>query len=333
MARVLTSRQRRIARFFLRRLWQGALLVLCVAVLDFALLHAVPGDAADAIAGEAGTADPGYVATLRRQLGLDQPLPVQLGLYLWRLLHGDFGYSFRYGQPVMALIGERLPATLLLMAASIGVAVAAGIVLGALSARFANSWLDRLIASVMLFFYATPLFWFGLMMVVVFALRLGWLPPGGMYDPATPRHGGAFALDVVRHLVLPALTQAFFYLAVYTRLVRAAMLEAYGADYVRFARAKGIGETRVAVRHVLRNALTPLVTTVGLNLGAVLGGAVLTETVFSWPGIGRLMFDAVFQRDVNLLLSILVLSSLLVTVVNLLVDALYAALSPTVELA
>ncbi len=328
----MTPRARRIARFLARRLAQGVALLLCIAVLDFALLHAVPGDAADAIAGEAGTADPGYVATLRHQLGLDQPLPVQLGLYLGRLAQGNFGYSFRYGQSVASLILERLPATLLLMAASIGFAVAASLVLGTLSARFANRWPDRLITLVTLFFYATPLFWFGLMAIVLFGVHLGWLPTGGMYDVARPRTGLAFALDVARHLVLPAFTQACFFLAIYTRLVRTSMLQAYGSDYVRFARAKGVGELRIALRHVLRNALTPLVTMVGLNLGTLLGGAVLTETVFSWPGIGRLMYDAVFQRDVNLLLSILVLGSVIVIVANLLVDMLYAALTPAVEL-
>jgi peptide/nickel transport system permease protein len=328
----VSPRARRILRFLARRLAQAVVLVLCVATLDFLLLHAAPGDAADAVAGEAGTADPGYVANLRHQLGLDQPLPVQLGLYLWRLAHGDFGYSFRYGESVAALILERMPATLLLMGASILFAVGAGIVLGTLSARFANSWLDRAVMILALFFYATPLFWFGLMSIVLFGVHLGWLPTGGIYDVARRSSGLALVGDVARHLVLPALTQSCFFLAVYTRLVRTAMLEAYGADYVRFARAKGIGELRIALRHVLRNSLTPLVTMVGLNLGALFGGAVLTETVFSWPGVGRLMYDAVFQRDVNLLLSILVLSSVLVIAANLAVDMLYAVLTPSVEL-
>ena len=329
----MAARGRRVGRFLLRRAVQAAAQLALVAVLDFLLLHAAPGDAADAIAGEAGTGDPAFLANLRRQLGLDQPLPVQLLLYLGRLVRGDFGYSFRYGQSVAALILERLPATLLLMAASLVLAVAAGIVLGALSARFANTWIDRTVNLLTLFFYATPLFWFGLMAIVLFSVRLGWLPTGGMYNPVAPAGGPSLAADIAAHLVLPAVTQACFFLAIYTRLVRAGMLEAYNADYVRFARAKGVGETRIAILHVLRNALMPLITAVGLNLGTVLGGAVLTETVFSWPGIGRLMFDAVFQRDVNLLLSILVLGSVFVVVANLLVDLLYAAVNPAVELA
>jgi len=328
----MSPRARRILRFLTRRVAQAAVLLVCIATLDFLLLHAAPGDAADAIAGEAGTADPGYIANLRRQLGLDQPLPIQLGRYLWRLVQGDFGYSFRYGQTVASLILDRMPATLLLMGAAILFAVGTGIVLGTLSARFANSWLDRAVMLLALFFYATPLFWFGLMSIVLFGVHLGWLPTGGIYDVARRATGLAFIVDVARHLVLPAVTQSCFFLAIYTRLVRTSMLEAYGADYVRFARAKGIGEVRIALRHVLRNSLTPLVTMVGLNLGALFGGAVLTETVFSWPGIGRLMYDAVFQRDVNLLLSILVLSSVMVILANLVVDMLYAALTPAVEL-
>jgi peptide/nickel transport system permease protein len=329
----MTPRGARVGRFLLRRLAQAIVQIVCIAAIDFVLLHAAPGDAADAIAGEAGTADAGYIANLRHQLGLDQPVPVQLGLYLWRLIHFDFGFSFRYGQSVASLIFDRLPATLLLMGCSIGIAVGAGIVLGSLSARFVNTWVDRVITVLTLVFYATPQVWFGLMMIVVFAVELGWLPSGGLYGVATQATGIGLVLDIARHLILPALTQACFFLAVYTRLVRASMLEVYGADYVRFARAKGLGELRVTIHHVLRNALMPLITMVGLNLGAVLGGAVLTETVFSWPGIGRLMYDAVFQRDINLLLSILVLSSLLVIVANLAVDILYAVVSPAVELA
>jgi peptide/nickel transport system permease protein len=317
----------RLPRFLLRRLAQSSILLAVIVVLDFTLLHLAPGDAADAMAGEAGAGDAGYVAQLRARFGLDQPLPVQLGLYVWRLLHLDFGYSFHYATPVAVLILARLPATLLLMAASIGLAVLAGIVLGATQARFPGGWMDRAITLVTLLFYATPLFWLGLMLIVIFAVRLGWLPASGMTEPA----GGGGVLDVARHLVLPALTQSCFFLSIYARLVRASMLEVYGADFVRTARAKGLTERRVASRHVLRNALMPLITMVGLNLGAALGGAVLTETVFSWPGIGRLMFDAVFQRDVNLLLSILVLSSVLVVLANLAVDLLYLWADPTVE--
>ncbi len=328
----MTFRIPPIARFLIRRSVQAVILIFCLATLDFFLLHLAPGDAADAIAGSAGTGDAAYVENLRKQLGLDLPLLVQLGVYLLRLVQFDFGYSFRYGTSVASLIFERMPATLLLMGVTIGLAAAGGVILGVLSARYANRPIDRLIGVVTLFFYATPLFWIGLMMILLFSVKLGWLPTGGMYNIASGTTGLAFVGELARHVVLPALTQAFFLLAIYTRLVRASMLEVYGMDYVRLARAKGISETRVALRHVLRNALMPLITMVGMNLGTLLGGAVLTETVFSWPGIGRLMFDAVFQRDVNLLLSILVLSSVFVIVANIIVDLLYVWLNPAVEL-
>lgn len=328
----MTLRLPPIVRFVVRRVSQAIILIFCLTVLDFFLLHLAPGDAADAIAGLAGNGNAEYVAQLRTQLGLDKPLVVQLGIYLVRLLHFDFGYSFRYGTSVASLIFERMPATLFLMSVSIGIAAIGGIVLGALSARFANRAIDRIIGAITLLCYATPLFWVGLMLILLFAVKLGWLPTGGMYNVASGATGFAFAGELARHVVLPALTQAFFLLAIYTRLVRASMLEVYGMDYVRLARAKGISETRVAVRHVLRNALMPLVTMVGMNVGTLLGGAVLTEMVFSWPGVGRLMFDAVFQRDINLLLSILVLSSIFVVMANVVVDLLYVWLNPAMEL-
>jgi peptide/nickel transport system permease protein len=319
-------------RFLARRLGVALVIVVGIAVVNFFLLHLAPGDAADAIAGEAGTGDPEFLAALRRRMGLDQPLPVQLGYFLWRLASLDLGYSHRYGQSVAALILERLPATLLLMATSIALAVAGGVALGVTAARFAHGRLDRAISLAVLFLYATPVFWLGLMMILLFSVKLGWLPTGGMYDVSRGLRGLAHARDVALHLALPALTQAFFFLAVYTRLVRASMLEVLGMDYIRFARAKGLSETRVAFRHALRNALMPLVTMVGMNVGTFLGGAVLGETVFSWPGIGRLMFDAVFQRDLNLLLSILVLSSVFVVLANLAVDILYVVINPNAEL-
>ena len=323
---------RRWARFLARRLAQAVLIVLGIAVLNFFLLHLAPGDAADAMAGEAGNGDPAYLALLRQRYGLDQPLAVQLGRFLWRLASLDLGFSPRYGQSVAALILERLPATLLLMFTSITFAVLGGIALGVTAARFAHRAADRVISLFVLLLYATPVFWTGLMMILLFSVKLDWLPAGGMIDMRARTTGLAYAADVAAHLVLPALTQAFFFLAIYTRLLRASMLEVMSLDYIRFARAKGMSEFRVAFRHALRNALPPLVTMVGMNVGTFLGGAVLGETVFSWPGIGRLMFDAVFQRDLNLLLSILVLSSIFVVLANLVVDILYVLLNPAVEL-
>lgn len=318
--------------FISKRLLHAALTVLGIAIINFILLKLAPGDAAEVLAGEAGTADADYLANLRSQFGLDKPYIEQLGAFLLRLLSFDFGYSFRHGTSVAALIFDRLPATLLLVGTSIVLALIGGIFLGVFAARHAGRLPDRLISLAALLFYATPPFWIGLMMIVVFSVKLGWAPSGGMFDVASNKTGIAYGLDIARHLALPALTQAFFYLAIYTRLVRAGMLDVLSLEYIRVARAKGISENRIAYHHALRNAVLPLITIVGANMGTFLGGAVLTETVFSWPGIGRLMFDAMFQRDLNLLLSILVLSSIFVVVTNLVVDLLYTVINPTVEL-
>ena len=318
-------------RFLLRRLLQAVPTVLLILVIDFTVLHAAPGDVADVLAGEAGSASPEYLAALRERFGLDQPLPVQLGRYVLNTLRFDLGFSPRYGVPVATLILGRLPATLLLMGISLTLAFVAGVALGALAARFAGRPADGAISLLALLCYATPTFWIGLMMIVLFAVRLQWLPTGGMMDVSAGHAGLALAWDVARHAVLPAVSLSLFFVAIYARLMRASMLEVYGADHVRTARAKGLTERAVAVRHVLRNALLPIVTVAGLQVGSVLGGAVLVETVFAWPGLGRLAYESVFQRDFNLLMGILVVASLLVIAVNVAVDLLYALLDPRIQ--
>jgi len=321
------------ARFVLGRLGRAAILVFLIASLNFAIVHLAPGDAVDILAGEAGAADPGYLDALRTRFGLDQPLAVQFGHYLWNLVSFDLGYSFRNGTSVVHLILQRLPATLLLMATSIVLAFAAGIALGVAAARHVGSLLDRPITALSLVFYATPLFWLGLMLIVVFTLKLNWLPSNGMVTIGASLTPWRSTLDVLHHLVLPALTLSLFYVATYCQLMRASMLEVYGMDFVRTARAKGLGPTRIAYRHVLRNAILPMVTMLGVQIGSMLGGAIVVEVVFGWPGMGRLAFAAIFQRDHNLLLSILFLCSILVVVVNLAMDLLYARLDPRIELA
>lgn len=321
-----------LARATGRRLLQLLAVVLGVAVINFFLLRLAPGDAAQVLAGEAGAATPEYMAALRQQFGLDQPLLVQFGKYLLHLVQFDLGYSFRHGMPVVQLIGERVPATLLLMGASILLAAVGGVVLGSLAAYRAGKLVDLLVSLLALLFFATPLFWIGLVLVVVFSVWLDWLPVGGMFTVEAGYTGLAHVLDVARHLVLPALTLGLFYMAVYTRLMRAAMIEVRRQDFVRTAVAKGARGPRVLFVHVLRNALLPLVTMLGVQASAVVGGAVLVETVFSWPGLGRLAFEALFQRDFNLLLGILLCSSVVVVVVNWIVDAVYVRLDPRIRL-
>jgi peptide/nickel transport system permease protein len=312
---------------------QAVPIVLGIAVFNFALLHLAPGDAADVLAGEAGGATPEYVQQLRSRFGLDQPLPLQLGRYLLNVARLDLGFSFRHNMPVSELILSRLPATLLLMVSAIALAFGLGVLLGVTAARRVNRLADNLISVVALLVYATPIFWLGLMMILLFSVRLGLLPSGGMFTVGADLVGLARAADVARHLMLPAVALSLFYTALYTRLMRASMLEVFNLEFVTTARAKGLSERTVAWRHVLRNALLPMVTMLGLQTGSMLGGSVLVETVFGWPGLGRLAFEAVLQRDHNLLLGILLLSSVLVVVVNMVVDMLYAVLDPRIEAA
>ena len=320
-------------RYVLKRLLQALPVILAIVIVNFFLLHLAEGDAVDVLAGEAGSATPEYMAQLREKFGLDQPLPVQLAVYLKNVLSFDLGYSFRHGMPVLDLVLDRLVPTLLLMVSTIVIAVGLGIVLGLLAASGLNTWRDTIISVFALITYATPLFWVGLMMIVVFALKLGWFPTSGMENVAMFYEGWDRVKDIAHHLVMPTITLSLFYLALYTRLMRASMLEQAGMDYVTTARAKGLTERRIVFGHILRNALLPVVTMAGVQVGALIGGSVIVESVFAWPGLGMLAFEALFARDLNLLLGIFLLSALLVVAINLIVDIIYSFLDPRIEVA
>ena len=318
--------------YALRRLAQAVPTVLVIVALNFLLLQLAPGDAADVLAGEAGSATPEFMAQLRKTFGLDQPLGVQLLLYVKNIASFDLGYSFRHNMPVVQLIGSRLFPTLLLMVTVLLVAVVVGTLLGAFAARKLNRWQDNLISMLTVLAYATPVFWAGLMLIVVFSIKLGWFPTSGMQQVAAFHEGFAKVRDIAHHLVLPALTLTMFYLALYTRLMRASVLEQFSMDYVVTARAKGLTERQIARRHVLRNAVLPVLTMAGVQVGALLGGAVVVETVFAWPGLGLLAYESLFARDLNLLLGIFFVCTCLVVVVNLVVDVAYSLLDPRIEL-
>ncbi|MER8396852.1 ABC transporter permease [Mesorhizobium sp. M1348] len=320
----------RIGRTFRRTAIQAVPTVLGIVILNFFLLQLAPGDAADVMAGEAGSATVETMAALRQRFGLDNPLLVQLFNYLYNLAHFSLGFSPRYGMPVADLIGQRLPGTLLLMAVALTIAIALGLVLGALMAVFSGRLPDRLLSVVSLLFYSIPGFWIGLMLIVLFSVKLGWLPSGGSGTIGSNLTGLASLWDKARYMILPALSLALFYVAIYARLTRAAMLEVQSQDYVRTAAAKGLSPTVITIRHVLRNALIPITTMAGMHVGGMLGGAVVVETVYSWPGLGRLAFEAVMGRDFTVLLGILLLSSLLVIVANATVDVLHAWLDPRI---
>lgn len=326
----MTQNTKRL-RYVAKRLLQALPIVLAIVILNFFLLQLAEGDAVDVLAGEAGSATPEYMAELRAKFGLDQPLLVQLGRYLWNVVQLDLGYSFRHEMPVSELIFDRMFATALLMVATILIAVGFGILLGLLAATGLNTWRDTAISIFALITYATPLFWVGLMLIVVFSLNLGWFPTSGMENIAEFNEGWDRVWDIAHHLVLPAITLSLFYLALYTRLMRASMLEQQGQDYVTTARAKGVTERRIVFVHVLRNALLPVVTMAGVQVGALIGGSVIVESVFAWPGLGMLAFEALFSRDLNLLLGIFLLSAILVVAVNLVVDIIYSTLDPRIE--
>ena len=313
-----------------RNALQAAPTLAGIVVLNFLLLKLAPGDAADVLAAESGFATEETMSALRLRLGLDLSVLAQLWDYLTGLLQGDLGQSARYGMPVAEVIWQRLPGTLLLMSVSLALAIGVGVALGATMAVFAGKLPDRILSLVSLLFYSVPAFWIGLMLILVFSVRLGWLPSGGSGTIGSRLTGWAALIDQARYMILPALSLALFYLAIYARLTRAAMLEVRSQDFVRTARAKGLSPFAVNARHVLRNALIPVTTMAGLHIGNMLGGAVVVETVYSWPGLGRLAFEAVMGRDFQVLLGILLLSSVLVILANLAVDLVHAWLDPRI---
>jgi len=317
--------------FILRRLGKAVVVVFAIVVLNFLLIRMVPGDPALIMAGEAGAADQKYLDDLRHEFGLDKPLWEQLFHYVGHVAEGDLGYSYRQHRPVTRLIAERLPQTLLLTGTAMVLALTIGIALGALAAMRAGTLADSAITAAAMVVFATPSFWIGLMAVLLFSLQLDWLPPFGMITVGANYTGLSLIGDVAQHLVLPATTLGLFFVAIYARLTRAAMLEVADLDYVRTARAKGLTEAAVVRRHILRNALLPVVSYAGLQAGYLVGGSVLIETVFAWPGIGRLAYDAVFSRDYTVLLGVFIVTSIMVIVFNLLTDFVYTLVDPRIE--
>lgn len=321
---------KRLGALALRRLLQAIPTLLIILVGLFLLLQLAPGDTVDALMAQMGGGSAEDAARLRAQYGLDVGVATQLGRYLLRLATLDLGQSAIYGKPVATVIAERLAVTALFMSCALAFAFSAGLVLGVLAARRVNGWRDTLISTAGLLFYAIPSFWLGLMLIVLFSVKLAWLPPGGFESIGAGLTGLPRVLDIASHLVLPTISLALIFLAIYLRLMRASMLEVLGLDFVRTARAKGLPEGRVLRRHVLRNAMLPMVTFVGLQFSTMLGGSVVVESVFSLPGLGRLAYESVVQRDLNTLLGIVLVSSILVVVVNFVVDLLYARLDPRI---
>ena len=316
-----------------KRLGYALVLLFAVLVLNFTLLYLAPGDAAETIAGEAGGASPEMLAKIRKDYGLDLPFHDQLYLYMAKIVQGDFGHSFYFDQPVTTVIFENLAPTLLLVVSSLLIAISFGTFLGVFAARRPNGLLSQIITVLALLGYALPVFWTGIMLVILFASLIPLFPTSGMDAGPLGASGFDYVWEVLHHLALPVLTLSTIYLAFYSRLSRASMMDVLGADYIRTARAKGLNERVVVFKHALRNAVLPVVTFAGLQFGALFSGAVLVETVFSWPGLGTLAFDSILRRDTPTLLGILFFSALIVIVANLLTDLAYRLVDPRIKTA
>ena len=315
-----------------KRIAYAAALLLAVVILNFLLIHIAPGDIADTIAGDMGGATAEVMAQIGIDYGLDKPFIVQLGLYLWNVLQFNFGYSFFFNTPVTALIAERLPATLLLVFTAQILALVIGIILGVISAKKPHGWLSHFVTLLALFGYSAPVFWTGIMLLIGLSLMVPLFPVAGMVDvtlldaPLWRQY-----LDIAHHLFLPALTLASIFLALYSRLCRASMLEVLGSDYIRTARAKGLSERDIIYKHALKNALSPVIILAGLQFSAVVSGAVLVETVFSWPGLGTLALQSILARDTPTILGILFFSALVVIIGNLLTDLALRFIDPRIN--
>lgn len=317
-------------KFALSRLAKAVVTLFAIATLNFVIVHAAPGNPAQVLAGESGAADAAYIAQLNAQFGLDKPIAEQFGSYIWGIATLDFGYSYRQQQEVLSLVLDRLPATLLLTGVAFLFSISLGVLLGVLSSLYAGRWQDTTITIASLAFYATPLFWIALMGQIVFSLHLQWLPNVGYQTVGADLIGIANVLDIAHHLVLPALTLGLFFTGLYARMMRSSMVEVKDADFVKTAKAKGLTSSAITWRHVARNAILPIVTLAGIQAGQLVGGAVLTETVFAWPGIGRLMFDALVQRDYPVILAVFFVSSAMVILFNILTDLIYRLVDPRI---
>ncbi|MBY5536287.1 ABC transporter permease [Rhizobium leguminosarum] len=313
-----------------RRAISSIPVLLIVVIFTFFLLESASGDAVDAYLSSIGGGDAALRQSLRESYGLDQSMFARLWLYLSSLARFDLGWSVAFGRPVGALIAERLPNTLLLMGSATALSFGLGSALGILAGARPGGLRDRLLSICSLIVYAIPSFWLGLVLSIAFSVKLRWFPIAGVETIASGKAGFSRVLDIADHLVLPVGALALIYLALFLRVMRSGMAEAWKLDFVLFARAKGLSRSRIVLRHVARNALLPLITMLGLQSAAMLGGSVVIESIFAIPGFGRLAQEAVNGRDAPLLMGIIVTSAVLVISVNFLVDLVYAALDPRI---
>ncbi|HIA78119.1 MAG TPA: ABC transporter permease [Gammaproteobacteria bacterium] len=315
----------------IQRIVLGFVLLIAVIVLNFLLLQLAPGDVVDSMLAEAGGGDPVLAAKLRMEYGLDQPIYVQLFKYLGQVLSGDLGYSFYYDDTVSALILGHLPTTLMLTLSALVLAVTIGTLFGVYAAIKPRGLFSNFVTVFSLLGYATPVFWLGMIILLVFALYLPIFPAFGIRSIPEPENLFDRILDVINHLVLPTFTLAILYLANYSRISRASMLDVLGADYIRTARTKGLSEFKVIFKHALKNAALPVVTLAGLQLGHIFSGAVLVETVFSLPGLGPLLYESIVRRDYPVILGVLFGAASMTIVANIITDLVYKRMDPRIQ--
>lgn len=314
--------------FIVKKIIQYAFTVVAVIVLTFLLVNLAPGDPTFVLVGEVG--DEQFIKAARERLGLDRPIHERLFIYLSNVFRGDLGYSYLRSEPVASLIISRIPATLLLVLMAMLVSALVGIIVGTIAAARGGAF-DLSLSLLSLFGISIPYFWLGQIILIVFAVYLGWFPIGGMVTIGAGYQGFDYVLDVLRHLVLPVITLAIFNIAYTTKITRGSVLESLTQDYIMTAKSKGIPERRVIFVHALRNALIPVVTYTGFNTGVLLVGAILTETVFAWPGMGSLLYDSIRLRDYPVVLGIFIYGSIIIIVANLIVDVLYGFLDPRIR--
>jgi len=315
----------------IQRIFLGFVLVIAVICLNFVLLQAAPGDVVDAMLAEAGGGDPELAARLRESYGLDQPVYIQLVKYLGQVLQGNLGYSFYYDETVTELILGHLPTTLMLTLSALVLAVIVGTLFGVYAAIKPKGFFSNFVTVFSLFGYATPVFWLGMIILLVFALYIPLFPAYGIRSIPEPETAFGRALDIINHLVLPTFTLAILYLANYSRISRASMMDVLGADYIRTARTKGLSEFKVIFKHALKNASLPVVTLAGLQLGQVFSGAVLVETVFSLPGVGPLLYESIVRRDYPVILGVLFGAAATTIIANIITDLIYQRLDPRIK--
>jgi peptide/nickel transport system permease protein len=323
---------RALLLFAIRRLASGVPLVLLVVTVNFALIHLAPGDPIAYLGGDAAQLSEEQLAELRATLGLDQPLPVQWFKYVSALARGDLGTSLMHRQPVLWLILDRLPATALLMSVSLAVALVVGLALGFVSAVRAGTLTDYSVTFFSILTYSMPPFWLGLVLIILFSLTFDWFPTIGMVRSGAELSGWAWALDIMNHLVLPTLALGTSYAAIYARVFRTSLAQVLSQPFLTTAQAKGLTWSSVYIKHATRNAAIPVVTIVGLQLGLMLTGSILTEIVFAWPGLGPLVLDSLLQRDYPVILGVTVFVSTCVLLANAMTDMFYAVIDPRVRL-